>query len=167
MLNFRKLKQDYSPSILKEGRMLYDKEMVISGKIVHINPRSIRMSCRVMGNFENTYQCEIEVDRNQSTAIDSDCDCSYKYDCQHLSAILFYLEENFDKILVEYSKETDIEKSKVLDLSLIHICAQRSKKQKLKRSRAKERKIKKNYCKSMWEPRNYLDSPHTFLLMMN
>lgn len=115
MLNFRKLKQDYSPSILKEGRMLYDKEMVISGKIVHINPRSIRMSCRVLGNFDNTYQCEIEVDRNQSTAIDSDCDCSYKYDCQHLSAVLFYLEENFDKILVEYSKETDIEKSKVLD----------------------------------------------------
>lgn len=115
MLNFRKLKQDYSPAILKEGRMLYDRDMVISGKIIYINPKSIRMSCRVMGNFENAYQCEIEVDRHQSTAIDSDCDCSYKYDCQHLSAVLYYLEENFDKILVEYSKETDIEKSKGLD----------------------------------------------------
>lgn len=115
MLNFRKLKQDYSPAILKEGRQLFDKEMVISGKIVHINPRSIRLSCRVMGNFENTYQCEIEVDRNESTAIDSDCDCSYKYDCHHLSAVLFYLEENFDKILVDFSKETDLEKSKGMD----------------------------------------------------
>lgn len=115
MLNFRKLKQDYSPSILKEGKQLFEKEMVVSGKVVHITPRSIRLSCRVMGNFENTYQCELEVDRNESTAIDSDCDCSYKYDCQHLSAVIFYLEENLDKILVAFSKETDLEKSKGMD----------------------------------------------------
>jgi SNF2 family DNA or RNA helicase len=115
MLNFRRLKQDYSPSIVKEGKMLYDKGMVTAGKIVNLKPDSVRLSCRVMGSFDNSYQCEIEIDRKQSTTIDSDCDCSYKYDCQHLSAVLFYLEEKFDEILVSYSKENDIEKSTGLD----------------------------------------------------
>lgn len=115
MLNFRKLKQDYSPSIVKEGKTLYDKGMVVSGKIVGLSPGSVRLNCRVLGGFDNTYQCEIEIDRKQSTTIDSDCDCSYKYDCQHLSAVLFFLEEKFDEILVNYSKETDLEKSKDLD----------------------------------------------------
>lgn len=118
MLNFRKIKQDYSPAIIKEGRSLYDKKMVVSGKIVNLTPHKVRMSCRVLGGFENTYQCEIEVDRNSSTTLDSDCDCSYKYDCQHLSAALFFLEEKFDEILVAYSKENDIEHSKDLDANV-------------------------------------------------
>jgi len=115
MINFRKLKQDYSPSIIKEGRALYEKEMVIGGKIVHINPTSVRLNCRVLGSFDNTYQCEIEIDRKQSVTIDSDCNCSYQYDCQHLSAVLFYLEEKFDEILTTYAKETDVEKAVGLD----------------------------------------------------
>ena len=40
--------------------------------------------------------------------IDSDCDCPYKYDCQHLAAVLFYLEEHLDEMVVAYSKETDL-----------------------------------------------------------
>lgn len=115
MLNFRKLKQDYSPSIVKEGKVLYDKGMVVSGRIVNLSPHSVRLHCRVLGGFDNTYQCQIEIDRKQSTTIDSDCDCTYKYDCQHLSAALFFLEEKFDEILVNFSKETDLEKSTGLD----------------------------------------------------
>lgn len=115
MLNFRKLKQDYSPSIVKEGKTLYDKGMVISGKIVGLSPSSVRLNCRVMGSFDNTYQCEIEIDRKLSTTMDADCDCTYKYDCQHLSAVLFFLEEKLDEILVAYSKETDLEKAEGLD----------------------------------------------------
>lgn len=115
MLNFRKLKQDYSPNVVKEGRTLYEKGMVVASKIVTLNPRSIRLQCRVMGGFDKAHQCEIEIDRSQSTTIDSGCDCSYKYDCQHLSAVLFYLEEKLDEILVAYSKETDLDKSAGLD----------------------------------------------------
>lgn len=118
MLNFRKLKQDYSPSIVKEGKMLFDKGMVVSGKIVNLSTHSVRLHCRVLGGFENTYQCEIEIDRKQSTTIDSDCDCTYKYDCQHLSAVLFYLEEKFDEILVNFSKETNLEKNEKLDVKI-------------------------------------------------
>lgn len=115
MLNFRKLKHDFSPSILKEGKAFYDKKMVISTKIVHLKPDVIRFSCRVMGSFDNCYESELEIDRNESIIVDSDCDCSYKYDCQHLAAVLFYLESHYHELLVAYSKETDLEKANDVD----------------------------------------------------
>lgn len=108
MLNFRKLKKDFSPSILKEGKSLYDKGMVVSTKIVKINSDMIRFNCRVTGTFDNCYESELEVDRHESVIIESGCDCSYKYDCQHLAAVLFHLEAHYDEILVAYAKETDL-----------------------------------------------------------
>lgn len=111
MLNFRKLKQDFPPGILKEGKALSDKKMVVSAKIVSLSASNVRISCRVTGSFDNTYQSEIEIDKRESMIVDSDCDCPYKYDCQHLSAVLFYLEEHFDAILIDYSKEADLDKS--------------------------------------------------------
>lgn len=115
MLNFRKLKQDYSSSVLKEGKTAYSKGSILSAKIVKLNPQNVRLSFRVMGNFDHAYQCEIEIDRNASTAIDSDCDCSYKYDCQHLASVLFYLEEHFDALLIAYSKESLHENEEIGD----------------------------------------------------
>lgn len=109
MLNFRKLKQDFSPSVLKEGKTLNDKKMVLSVKIVSLTAASVRLSCRVQGNFDNYYQSELEIDRSESSTIHSDCDCSYKYDCQHLAAVLFFLEEHFDELVVAYSQEADLE----------------------------------------------------------
>ena len=111
MLNFRKLKHDFPPAILKEGKALYDKKMVVSTKIVKLTPDSIRFSCRVMGSFDNCYESELEIERNESVMIDSDCDCSYKYDCQHLAAILYHLETHYDELLVAYSKEADLEET--------------------------------------------------------
>ena len=115
MLNFRKLKRDYSPAMLKEGQDLYDQGLVLSAKIVHINSESVRVGCQVQGNFENKYECEIEIDRNESMTIDSDCDCTYKYDCQHLAAVLFYLENHLNEIIVAYSKEADLDATKKVD----------------------------------------------------
>lgn len=115
MLNFRKLKQDYSPAILNEGRQLYNKKLVEAAKIIKLTPDHVRLSCRVLGSYENTYTCELEIDRRESTTLDSDCDCPYKYDCQHLAAVLFYLEEQFDSIVVSYSKETDLDKAEEID----------------------------------------------------
>jgi SNF2 family DNA or RNA helicase len=115
MLNFRKLKQDFSPGILKEGRFLYEQKKICSAKIIKLDPKSVRLSCRVLGGYENTYECEIEMDRRESTTLDSDCDCPYKYDCQHLAAVLFYLEEHFDALVVNFSKETDIEEENFND----------------------------------------------------
>ena len=41
--------------------------------------------------------------------IDSDCNCPYHYDCQHLAAVVFFLSHNLDQILVNYSKENNLE----------------------------------------------------------
>ncbi len=110
MLNVRKLRQDFSSNILKEGKLLFDDKKVISAKIIHLDPQTLRVNGKVSGQFDNTYEVELEIDRNECETIDSDCDCPYHYDCQHLAALLYYLEESLDEILVKYSKENDLEK---------------------------------------------------------
>ncbi|MEM7174545.1 MAG: SNF2-related protein [Chlamydiota bacterium] len=109
MLNLRKLKQDFSSNVLKEGKELYEKNKVLAAKILHLDATSLRISAQVLGQYKNTYASEIEIDRVESETIDSDCDCPYHYDCQHLAALLFYLEANLDQILVHYSQENDLE----------------------------------------------------------
>src|SRR5277367_2855868 len=111
MLNFRKLKQDFASGIIKEGKELYDKQKVVSAKLLHMDSKTMRIAGRVLGQFDNCYESEIEIDRIDCEAIDSDCDCPYNYDCQHLAAVLFYLEEHIDKILVAFSKENDFKQS--------------------------------------------------------
>jgi len=115
MLNFRKLKQDFSSSLLQEGKNLHDQKKVLSAKILRLDEDTIRFTAKVMGNFENTYESEIEIDRFESETIHSNCDCTYRFDCQHIAALIFHLEENFDSILVSFSKEKDFEKSKNID----------------------------------------------------
>lgn len=115
MLNFRKLKQDFSPSILKEGKSLFDMDMVEAVKIVYMDKDCIRLNSRVTGNFENSYESELEIDRLQSIATDTNCDCPHSYDCQHLAAVLFFLEKNLDRVVVNFSKETDLEKVQSID----------------------------------------------------
>ena len=109
MLNLRKLKQDFSSTILKEGKDLFETEKVLSAKILHLDATTIRISAQVLGQYKNTYESELEIDRLENETIDSDCDCPYHYDCQHLAAVLYYLESCLDEILVKYSKETDLE----------------------------------------------------------
>lgn len=115
MLNFRKMRQDFSPAVLKEGKQLYEKQKIVSAKIIRLDNETIRFNSRVLGNFDNTYESEIEVDRFESQAVHTNCDCPCRYDCQHLAALIFYLEEKIDSLLVEYSKEADITKSDHLD----------------------------------------------------
>lgn len=109
MLNFRKLRQDFSSAIIKEGRDLFDNQRVVSAKLLHLDGKTMRISGRVMGQYDNCYEGEIEIDRQECEAVDSDCDCPYNYDCQHLAALLFFLEQNLDEILVAFSKEHDLE----------------------------------------------------------
>ena len=97
MLNFRRLKQDFAPSMLKDGRALCERRAVTYAKILKMSAQTVRLSCRVAGNYDNAYHCEIEIDRRESMAVDSDCDCPHKYDCHHLAAFLFFLEDNFEE----------------------------------------------------------------------
>lgn len=109
MLNFRKLRQDFSPNILKEGKALFDKAGVQSAKILKLTTESIRIIGKVIGQFNHTYTCEIEIDLIDSSSIDSDCDCLSKFDCQHQAALVFQLEDSLDELVVEFSKEEDFE----------------------------------------------------------
>ena len=115
MLNFRKLRQDFSLAILKEGRQLYDKNKIVSAKIIRLDNEIVRFNCRILGNFENTYESEIEVDRFESQAVHTNCDCPSRYDCVHLAALIFFLEEKIDSLLIDFSKNGDIDKSDRLD----------------------------------------------------
>ncbi|HSW71955.1 MAG TPA: DEAD/DEAH box helicase [Chlamydiales bacterium] len=108
MLNFRKLKADFSSNILKEGKQLHDQSKVVSAKILRLDPDVIRLHAKILGNFDNTYESEIEIDRFESQTVHSNCDCPYRYDCQHLAALMFFLEEKLDSLIVQYSKEADI-----------------------------------------------------------
>lgn len=115
MLNFRKLKQDFSSAILKEGRALYDKKRIVSAKIIRLDPATIRFSAKILGNFDNTYESEIEIDRFESQAVHTNCDCPSRFDCVHLAALIFHLEEKIDSLIVEYSKESDISANEHFD----------------------------------------------------
>ena len=50
MLNFRKLKQDFSSTIVKEGKDLYDKQKVVSAKLLHLDAKMMRISAKVLGS---------------------------------------------------------------------------------------------------------------------
>lgn len=115
MLNFRKLRQDFSSSTLKEGKSIFDKNKILDAKILKLDNETIRFSSKVLSNYESTYESELEVDRFESTAIHTNCDCPSRYDCQHLAALTFFLEEKIDSLLIEYSKEADIEEDEALE----------------------------------------------------
>lgn len=115
MLNFRKLKQDFASSIVKEGKEFFEGNKVVSAKLLHLDSKSMRISGRVLGQYDNHYESEIEIDRMECETIDSNCDCPYNYDCQHIAALLFFLEQNLDQILVSYSKENDLEDGEDLE----------------------------------------------------
>ncbi|NGX56163.1 MAG: RNA polymerase-associated protein RapA [Candidatus Anoxychlamydiales bacterium] len=108
MFNFRKLKLDFSPNLLKEGKQIFDKKRVVTAKILKLDSDIVRFSAKVVGKYENTYESEIEVDRFESETIHSNCDCTHKYDCQHIAALIFYLEDNIDSILLNFSKDSKV-----------------------------------------------------------
>lgn len=148
MLNFRKLKQDFSPNILKDGKTLNEKEATKAVKIVKLAVDLIRLHCEVEGSFDKTYKCEIEIDRRESTITDSQCSCPYKYDCQHLSAVLFYLEDNLDGLLVEYSKEAGIDKVEADDAEkakLLEAIKDAEKKEKARKGKKVQKELIQEY----------------------
>ncbi|MEC7839705.1 MAG: SNF2-related protein [Chlamydiota bacterium] len=108
MLNFRRLKKDFSPAILKDGQTCFQNGSVESVKIINLTTGSLRLHCQVKGAFNNSYNCEIEIDRLESTTTDSDCNCPHDLDCLHLAAVIFYLEANLDALIVRFGKDNDL-----------------------------------------------------------
>jgi SNF2 family DNA or RNA helicase len=146
MLNFRKLKQDFSSSILKEGKNLYDKKKIVTAKILRLDSDTMRISAKVIGNFENTYESEIEIDRFESQTIHSNCDCSYRYDCQHIAAIVYHLEEHINTLLVNYSKEEHFEKN--VDRDLLEKIKEAHDKEKIQKDANYKKQVLDEYVTS-------------------
>jgi SNF2 family DNA or RNA helicase len=115
MLNFRKIKQDFSSNILKEGKSLHDQKKIVAAKIIRLDPDTVRIHAKVLGNFENTYESELEIDRFESETIHSNCDCPYRYDCQHLAALIYFLEDKMDSLVVQYSNESNVIQDETID----------------------------------------------------
>lgn len=115
MLNFRKLRRDFSANILQEGKELFDQGGVANAKILTMDGESVRIGAQIQGLYDNVYECEIEIDRGESETIDSNCDCSYNFDCQHIVALLFYLEQYFNEMVVSYARGTDIDSDERID----------------------------------------------------
>lgn len=152
MLNFRKLRQDFSSTILKQGKDLYEKKMVTTAKLLHIDSSVLRLSGSISGSFSNNYESEIEIDRDDSSTIDSNCDCPYSYDCQHLAALLFHLEEHIDHILINYSKENDLEELgdelEQQKQEIIEVVKEAQNKQKNKKNKAYQSELLKEYAQA-------------------
>jgi len=163
MLNFRKLKQDFSSSILVEGKELNDQKKVLAAKIVRLDSDTIRFSAKILGNFNNTYESELEIDRFESETIHSNCDCTYRYDCQHIAALLFYLEDKIDSILVEYSKEADIDKDESFEAEEKHKLLETIKEAENKEEAKKDAKYQKQVLEEYVHSASALSSSPFFL----
>lgn len=148
MLNFRKLRRDFTANILQDGKELFDQGAVINAKILSMNGESVCIGAQVRGLYDNVYECEIEVDRSKSDTIDSNCDCSYNYDCQHIVALLFYLERYFNEMVVAYSQEANLETNQEInedvkkELQETFVAAANREEERKDRAHPKKRNLK-------------------------
>lgn len=109
MLNFRKLRTDFAPNTLKEGKQLWEKGAVKEAKVALLTSSDVQLTCKVVGNFDHQYTQDLEIDRQESILVDSSCSCAEGFDCSHLAACIFYLEEHLESLLVNFSEETTLE----------------------------------------------------------
>jgi superfamily II DNA or RNA helicase len=145
MLNVRKLKQDFSQNVLKDGKALFDDKKVISVKILELDDAKLRISAKVLGQYDNTYESTIEIDRIECEMIDSDCDCPYRYDCQHIAGVLYYLDSNLDEILVNYSKEADLHQNEEVSVELLEIVKEAAEKEELRQGVQFQKEVLEEY----------------------
>jgi SNF2 family DNA or RNA helicase len=105
ILNFRKMKHDFSNNALKEGKVLFDKGAVTQAKISELTPKMIKVEAKVLSQFSKEFTCEFEIERFESEIFHSSCNCPNHSDCQHLACLLFFLEKEIEQLIVSYSDE--------------------------------------------------------------
>lgn len=92
-LNLRKLKAEFTPAILKDGKLLFEKKSVVSCSSKH-QKGSLLVSAHVKGQWDDSHACRLEFRLSDVSLVDSECDCPQKFECQHLAALFFFLEEH-------------------------------------------------------------------------
>jgi len=109
ILNFRKLRHDFSPAILKQGKALFEKGGCFGAKIASYTAEVVVVEAKVMGHFNDIHDCSVEIGRMESELVYSTCDCSQEVDCLHLACLLFYLEKHFHAMLLTFLGEMEDE----------------------------------------------------------
>lgn len=143
LLNFRKMKHEFSPQMLREGKSLYEKTAVKEARIIQFGEKTIKITAQVAGAYANAYTCEIEIDRHESEILDSNCDCPNHYDCLHLACLLFFLEENFEALVLQHfegknrSKLDQVPQKASSDLQKVLKVAEKKEQEREKREREK------------------------------
>ncbi len=112
VLNFRKLKQDFSAPSLREGKLLYEKGALLSADIVTWGGETVGIRAKVKGQFNDIHSCQLEVFRVESDIADSQCDCTDGVDCQHIACTLFHLEQHFPELLVQFLQKQEEKRQK-------------------------------------------------------
>lgn len=100
ILNFRKIRQEFSIALLEKGQSFVDTYTTSSVKLMSIQEDTIKISCKFNVN-KHFVSTSIEFDKNDSSILDSTCSCGASADCLHLTALSIYLEKNFKNIISE------------------------------------------------------------------
>lgn len=104
-LNFRTLRADFSSSMLKDGKRLYEKKDSCAARMIACSSSSFIFEGSVAGLVRERHVCQIEIDRANSSISLSQCDCQSKVDCSHIACMLFYIEEHFHRLLLEFLEQ--------------------------------------------------------------
>lgn len=107
VLNFRKLKQDFSSGALREGKSLFEKGAVRYAEIADWADETVILNTEVEGQFQNIHTCSIELLRHKSEIIFSSCDCTERVDCQHITCSFFYAEKHFSEMLIRFLQKRE------------------------------------------------------------
>ncbi len=144
LLNFRKMKHEFSPQMLREGKTLHEKAAVKEARLVQFGEKTIKISAQVTGAYANAFTCEVEIDRHESEIVDSNCDCPHHYDCLHLACLLFYLEDNFEALVLQHfegknrTKAPKVAEKATEDLKKVLKVAEQKEQERGRREREKQ-----------------------------
>jgi superfamily II DNA or RNA helicase len=144
VLNFRKMRHDFSPAVLKEGKILFEKGGCLGAKIASYSAKQFVIEAKVTGHFQDTHGCSIEVDRLESEVTYSTCDCTQGVDCLHLACLLFYLEEHFHSMLLTHLGKMKSASSTVTDPEIGEV----ERRLKARARKEQERQLVADYSKA-------------------
>lgn len=156
ILNFRKMRHDFSPAVLKEGKALFEKGGCIGAKIVSYSGKQFVIEAKVTGHFQDTHECSIEVNRLESEVNYSTCNCTQGVDCLHLACLLFFLEEHFHSMLLTYLGKSQPTMASKKDPDV----GEMERKLKARARRERERQLVVDYSRAgEWMARSSLFRP--------
>lgn len=146
ILNFRKLKQDFSAQTLREGANLFAKEMIKECYLTKVTNKSLHLAGIVGGAFGKKYRVQAEIDRISSEIVDNSCECSEEFDCPHVACLLLHLEKFHDDLLARFASDNQIQAdSHQVDAKLVETIKEAQKRAETRAVREFEKELMTEY----------------------